>query len=76
MPSPEGVGRRRRTRPREGGCGHDGHRADLREERYGASSDQMLQVPAFRDADGSLVETDDLMAWSSLHCRYRALTDK
>jgi hypothetical protein len=25
---------------------------------------------------GNLVETDDLIAWSSLYCRYRSLTGR
>ncbi|MGY1709868.1 hypothetical protein ACI8AC_10195 [Geodermatophilus sp. SYSU D00758] len=51
-------------------------RARLRdfEERYGAPSDHVLEVAAFHAADG-LVETDDLVAWSSLWDRYRGLTE-
>src|SRR6266516_955348 len=37
------------------------------EERYGLPSDRMTEVAAFRDAEGTLVETDDIMAWSSLY---------
>jgi hypothetical protein len=53
-------------------------RADLHafEERYGVPSEQMLEVAAFRDAEGNLVETDDLMTWSSLYARYRSLTGR
>ena len=46
------------------------------EERYGVPSDRMTDAAAFHDADGELVETDDLMAWSSLYCRHRSLTER
>ncbi|MGY2004235.1 hypothetical protein [Blastococcus sp. SYSU DS1024] len=45
------------------------------EDRYGKPSAQMLEVAEFRDANGELVETDDLMRWSSLWDRYRPLTE-
>ncbi len=56
----------------------DAMRARLRgfEERYGLPSDRLIEVAAFHDASGALLETiNDLMAWSSLYVRYRALTE-
>jgi hypothetical protein len=44
------------------------------EERHGLPSARITDAAAFRDADGALIETDDLMAWSSVYVRYRALT--
>jgi hypothetical protein len=54
----------------------DAMRAQLRafEERYGLPSDRMTEAAAFRNAEGGLIETDELMAWSSLHDRYCSLT--
>ncbi|MCZ2826014.1 MULTISPECIES: hypothetical protein [unclassified Modestobacter] len=52
--------------------------AELRafEQRYSTPSERMLEVAEFHDADGQLVEIDDLMRWSSLWDRYRALTER
>ncbi|MGY1659630.1 hypothetical protein ACI78Q_00210 [Geodermatophilus sp. SYSU D00705] len=52
-------------------------RARLRgfEERYGLPSDRLTEAAAFHDPNCALPETiNDLMAWSSLYARYRALT--
>jgi hypothetical protein len=47
-------------------------RAELRafEERYGTRSERMLEVVEFHEAEG-LVESDDLMRWSSSWEHYR-----
>lgn len=40
------------------------------EERYGVTNDKMTDAAESGDADGNVIETDDLMAWSSLYARY------
>ena len=51
----------------------DLHRVGVTAQSHIAQS-ELLQVQTRARADGELVETDDLMAWSSLYCRYRSLT--
>lgn len=45
------------------------------ERRYGVPSARMTEVAEFRDDQGELVETDDLLAWSSVYAHYRSLTE-
>lgn len=55
----------------------DAMRARLRgyEDRYGQPSERLTEAAAFHGTSGELLETiTDLMAWSSLYARYRALT--
>lgn len=49
-------------------------RLDAYEQQYGRPSSRMLDVPEFRDDAGNLIETADLMAWSSLWDKYSLLT--
>jgi hypothetical protein len=41
-----------------------------------APSDKMTDADEFRDANGKIIETGDLMAWSSLYARYLARTGR
>jgi ribosomal protein S12 methylthiotransferase accessory factor YcaO len=43
------------------------------EAEYGYPSERMPEVSAFRDEEGQLIESDELIAWGSAYARYQRL---